>query len=496
MTWNNASIKKYNAILIIIFSFLVFILNFLPTLEIGFYQDDFKSFLEPVQRANGDFSKLLFTDVLGAGLRPLGFLDRIIFWELFGENHVAHRVYLGLIHLTYGILIYKTTKLLTRNTLTSLFSVLFYFSMIFTRQTIYSSVAMTLVDVSIFLSIYLTLRFALNNSLSYKKVGVLFILYIFALLHKENGISTFPCIVLIYLYDYEKIFKDRKVQVHLFGMLLITIAYLVFYFHSTSQLEIDKRTIQSTTVTWYSTKNFLFGTIQSFFAPFINMFKILRVWFDVSTWTSIVATSGVLAISAVIILKNLIKDYGLKKIFAVSIWVYVIIASLLLPYILNNYFEPRMMVVSFAVGMVMWSIAFALTYKEANSSIEKGLLILTLLILTIPSVGRSVQYYIQDELSVSNQLRKLVNESDLKEGDIVCIEGFGNKVLMRSGNAKGLVRYETQNRVKVTECENLEHDVELDTSSGHYPNIHILKAERINDSISFTLTPYQFTNHY
>ena len=474
---------------------LIFIFNFLPTLEIGFYQDDFKSFLEPVQRANGEISNLLFKDVLGAGVRPLLFLDRFIFWEIFGENYIAHRIYLGLVHLLYGLLVYKLVKLLIKDHLLSLLASLFYFSMVFTRQTIYSSVAMNPADLGVFLSIYLTLNYYFKGNLTYNKIWFLFFIYIFSLLYKENGIATFPCVLLIYLYDYKIIFKDRKTQVHLLGMFLITIAYLAFYYFSTSQLEIDKRTLQSTTLTWYSTKNFLFGTVQSFFAPFINMFKILRVWFDVSTGPSIIATSGALAISSVVILKNFIKEYGLKRIIVVSIWVYAIIASLLVPYILNSYFEERMMVVSFAIGMIMWSIAFALTYKKAHSSIEKGILVLTLLILTIPSVGRGVQYYIHDELSVSNRLRKLVNKSDLKEGDIVCIEGFGNEVLMRNGNALGLVRYETQNKVKVTECENLEHDVELDTSSGQYPNIHILKAERINDSISFTLTPYQLAGH-
>lgn len=146
--------------------FLVFLLNFLPTLEIGFYQDDFKSFLEPVQRANGKISELLFHNVLDAGVRPLMFLDRFIFWELFGENYIAHRIYLGFIHLLYGLLIYKLVKLFIKDNFLSLLSLVFYFSMIFTRQTIYSSVAMNPADLGVFFSIYLTISYYVKNSLN------------------------------------------------------------------------------------------------------------------------------------------------------------------------------------------------------------------------------------------------------------------------------------------------------------------------------------------
>jgi hypothetical protein len=63
----------------------------------------------------------------------------------------------------------------------------------------------------------------------------------------------------------------------------------------------------------------------------------------------------------------------------------------------------------------------------------------------------------------------------------LCIEGFGNEVLLRNGNAKGLVRYDTKNRVTVTECDNL-------SDSADYSKLFFLKAERLKNSTVLTLS--------
>lgn len=149
------------------------------------------------------------------------------------------------------------------------------------------------------------------------------------------------------------------------------------------------------------------------------------------------------------------------------------------------------MVVTFALGMVLWSIAFIISYRQTQSIVVKGIILFLLAIMILPSVGLSVQGYIKDELLASNELRKLIRDSDIGIGDEICVEGFGSEVLLRTGNVKGLVLYETKNLVTVTEC--YKEGVYL---SSNQDNTYILKPSKENDSSFFVLAPIHLNNNH
>ena len=448
---------------------LVFLLNFLPTLNIGFYQDDFKSFLEPVQRADGQIFELLFKNTLGAGFRPLLFFDRIVFWEIFGENYVAHRIYLGIIHLLYGLLIYKVVALFVKDRFLSMLSVLFYFGMIFTRQTIYSSVAMNPADFFILFVFFVTVKSFIKGELSRINISMILFLYLLALLWKENGITILPMVFLIYFFDYKIIFKNKNVQFLLLGLLLLTGIYLYAYFYAISSMDINKRTISSSSLSLKPVFYVLNGSIQSFFAPFINLYRTLRIFYGASTIIAALSAGSLLLISLILGIRLLFG--GRSKVTAglkFALFFSLIILVILLPYVLNEYFENRMMVVSFALGVAFWSVILLKSVTQSKSRWAKWAIYSYSLLLIVPSIGLPITDERMKEYHSANQLRKLLKAEKFQSGEILCVNGFGNEVNMRTGNIKGLVKYETQNQIMVGECENIDSIITSHSHTSYY----------------------------
>ena len=123
----------YQKILALTAIIAVFIINVYPAFEIGFYQDDYKSYLDIAQFLNGDPFEALRNSQLKAGFRPFAWFERVAFYEVFGENVFASRVYLSLIHLLYGLILLLIVRLYDKSFFTNVFVVFFYFFMVFIR---------------------------------------------------------------------------------------------------------------------------------------------------------------------------------------------------------------------------------------------------------------------------------------------------------------------------------------------------------------------------
>jgi len=455
---SKGNVKIYYLLLTL--TVIVLIANVLPTFYIGFYQDDFKSFLDPVQFADGDFSKLLFTNGLGAGYRPLAAWDRIIFFELFGENYIAHRLYLVLIHVLYGLILFRIIRLFSVDRSVAIFSVFFYFSMVFTRQTIYSSVALSYSDFAIMIFIYLLLRAFRLKAMTYPLVISLWLIFVFGLLNRENSISLLPIAFIIVFAHWATIANKKIILTFLSGMIVISAGYFIIYFQKTA--EIAQRTIGSSELSTSGVKNVLFGTFTSVMAPFQNLYYVLRGLYNVDKVTSIVALTTVFVLALVLIVRVyrfLRVKVSVKRLNTFFFFLVAICFSLLAPYVLNGYFEARMMVITFAFGAAIWGVfigSLIIGFIDRLGKTNRYLAILLASLFVIPSIGAPISKEIKEEYQASIELRELTDSLVFEGYDTILIANFDKEdSILRSGNAKGIIRYVSKRKAKISTVHEL-----------------------------------------
>ena len=98
MTDHNASsdkgaiwISPVTAIFLV--AIALFVVNVLPVFSVGYYQDDYKGYLDPVQQWGGNYWQAMQQNGAAHGFRPLLYVFRLFLWNLFGgENIFLHRL--------------------------------------------------------------------------------------------------------------------------------------------------------------------------------------------------------------------------------------------------------------------------------------------------------------------------------------------------------------------------------------------------------------------
>jgi hypothetical protein len=452
---NNYILKSHYAL--IVFSVILLILNVLPAFKIGFYQDDYKGFLNLVADNKWNFKKFVFANPLDTGFRPLACIDRIIFFNIFGENPIAHRFYLLIIHGLILILVYRISLLLTNNKNQAAFSLFIYAGCNFTLQTMYSSVAINWADIAILIIIHEILQSNNNPKIGVGKILWILLLQIIALGNRENGIIILPVVLIVMHYLDWKILSSKSLSI-LIPLSVITVGYFIVYYWST--LSISNRTIGHSTLQISSIKMVLNGIIQSINAPLVNAYRSLRLYYGFTPTVSL----GLLIVSVTLILIPLVKilKSTQEKIkwnpFITNLKYLTILCCVLLsPYILNSYFEPRMMLVSFAIGSIFWSCYVYWVIKSSFTSILKYTTILGYGFLLLPFISLSVPPSIENEYQVSRKLVEIIDSLTVEKISTVGLYGFNGKVgYLRSGNAKGIVEYKSAKTINVVYLKSIE----------------------------------------
>ena len=260
-------------------------------------------------------------------------------------------------------------------------------------------------DPILLIVVYLSLFIIKKERFNYYWIGVFGLLFILGSGLKEIGIVICALVPFIFIIHRKEV--PRKFFLIL-CILLIILAGLYLYIYTIQTADIERNTIHGSKLKFQNIVNTVVGIIQSSLAPFTNLYKVLRT--D-ATWSKPIAlliTILPILLFGIIVLtqkgKIFLKD-NFKKILLSFLSIIIINSIILAPYILNNYFEPRMMVVTFALGMLFWGYWLAkllqlISFQKFDLSY---LSIGIVLILVGFSVGAPISQDIKDTNYVKNR---------------------------------------------------------------------------------------------
>ena len=282
---------------------------------------------------------------------------------------------------------------------------------------------------------------------------------------------VFGIVPFIFILNFKKV--PKKYFLTLFGVLLIiTIAYFSIYFQQTAHIE--RNTIQGSQLSINNIKNVIIGIIQSSLAPFANLYKILRT--D-SSWSKpmalFICIIPIIVFGLITISKKgqeFIKT-NFRNVILSFLGLIFINGMLLAPYILNDYFEPRMMVVTFALGSLFWAYWLAkLLQLISFQKFELSYLSIGIVLIFVGfSIGAPISNDIKHQYAYAQKMVKIAQDFDNRGIDKVRLIHFPSRgSYLRGGNAKGIFDYISKRRIQV---DDLEEIVLEDLPKVDYPTI-------------------------
>jgi len=449
------------------FILVFYFFSIYPALSIGFYQDDYYHYLFLGKYWDGNASLALSQDQIILGYRPLWQLQRMYFYELFGDNFKAIRLFLISFNLLYGLMLYGILRLLKYNHTIPLFSLLLYFSSNICREHIYRVSVFSLSD---FLTIFIIFTFFLGlyNKISSKKFFfILIIINGINVFIKESGISSILNTFLL-LFIFKKDMSNRK----FFSIICSHIFLLIVYFFnyiSYSNTLLDSG--QNISIIKFSVENaqhqmlqIIKGLILSIFSPMSSAYLSLRSM-DVD-FIFIVFVIGILFI---IVFKMILDFYSiirlqgrtlLKKFWLLCIVCIFLMAINLSPHIFGRWFENRMLITTNIIGVFIWSIFFGTVfnfYVKENNKVMKFVSLYTVLLLCMISSLHPIPKKVFDQINTGQELIKIIEQSELREEPGVNLIGFPSKGSnLRVRNAIGLARYYSKSNYDVKHFESVE----------------------------------------
>jgi len=153
--------------------------------------------------------------------------------------------------------------------------------------------------------------------------------------------------------------------------------------------------------------------------------------------------------------KSLVSFWHNQKHYIVKSFIVLVVLNtiILSPYVLNNYFEARMMVVTFALGMAFWGYwlgKLLIEFGILNKLRSVGVLGIAIGFLVVFSVGSPVPVSIRKSYLVTQELISItqeLNSLNYKKIGIVNFPSAGG--LLRNGNAKGVIRYISNREIEI-----------------------------------------------
>jgi len=436
---------------------VLFTVNILPILQVSFYQDDY-NLLDCLQAWDKDFTKAIAQDGFHQGFRPLHFAQKLVLWNLFKDNSMLYHAFLIGIHFLFGLILFKGTLIFCNSKLHASIVVLLYFSSTVTNQTVYSWGGFFFVDIISIFIIYLLIKWkdsGINNYLYY-----IFILSGIAVFTKESGISIVIIVILFSLYFIKHIGKINAFKVISLELILI-LFYAIMHLNYAHAIGGKKDFVDFLFFSKSQIIGVIKGIIISSFSPFTSIYLSLRKTGFATSYSII--TTAILTLSFFWILlasysydkKKIIEN--LKKRVPLGAGVLILIIILLLPHLPGKWFELRMLVVTFALGMFLWGILLADAVSNITNiqhKLQKTIVIFICLIAAF-GAGTPLSRNTEGQEEAARILTQIVKEAELRNITTLFLSDFPTQgSYFRIINARGLVRYVSNRKIKVTAITN------------------------------------------
>ena len=428
------------------------VINVLPSFGVGFYQDDFRT-LDCFRDWGWNLWRAIRQDCIPVGFRPLWFLQRLVVWNLVGERVLVHRLILALVHLGFGWMLARGTRLLGGSRLHAAVVVLLYFGSTLTRQTIYSYVAFVPSDI-LSLGALLVMLAGVKGGWSPRKLGLwTLVVAAMAVFSKESGIAASGGVLLLTVCLWKKLTTRHRVWLFAAHILLIIVymgIYLAVAPANTLALTDESLSIEQAF-------RILRGIVLSLAGPFYTgIYLPLR-----GSGINMLA-AAVIALLAIAWFLWMAYGRDLKRVLGalrarlpLGIVVALLVVVFLAPYLPGRWFEYRMMVSTFALGMLFWGMivgdalqAWIASYKDDQRRVMWGVAFVVILaaLAAEPSLPESLPV----KERTAERLREVVREAEARDIKDMCLVGFPTSgSFLRLGNARGVVGYESKRQMSV-----------------------------------------------
>lgn len=429
---------------------VLFLVNLLPLFDIGFHQDDFRHFWI-LTTWDWDVTKALRQEGIEQGFRPLLYTFRLVRWNLFGESVVAHRTIQAAAHLLVGLTLARIAWLLGRDALYGAVAAFLFFASILTRATIYSFVALNLADLLILITYVLVLEGVARNWRAYRLGLATVAVALVALFTKENGVAAPAGAILLAFFFWKRL--GTRTALVLSGAHALSLAlYGAVYVQVAAQRYLGLEQAAFSLSQGIAVGK---GAIFSLSGPVAAVYLSLRKY-----GYTVPATAAVTAVAALGIGWLLLRGHGgvpgvirsVRRRFRTFLLLSLLILGNLAPYLMGRWFENRMLVPAFGLGIVLWSLVLAdalRRWRRREARLSATAALAPVLLLGALSAGSPVEG-VDGELEMAEAMRRTVRQAEADGYRTFCLVEFPSQGSdMRVGNAWGLVNYVTGGDVKV-----------------------------------------------
>ena len=431
------------------------VINILPCLAVGFYQDDFK-YLDLLQDWGWNVWRAIQQAGLSQGFRPLTFLQRLLIWNLVGERPLIHRLILALVHLGFARVLVRGARLLGGSRLHAAVVVVLYFGSTVTRPTIYSYVAFTPSDI-LSLGALLVMLTGVNAGWSPRKLSLWTVaVAAMAALSKENGIAASGGVLLLAVFLWNRLTTRHRVWL-IAAHVLLLFAYIGSYLAVSSG---RTTTLAGSSLTTTQAFYVFRGIIVSLGAPFSAIYLSMRSYGLGVSPAVIIALLAALSVAWFLWAaheRDVRQVIGaLRARLGLGMVVTLLVVGFLIPYLPGRWFENRMLVSTFAIGALFWGVVLGDALQAWASAAHKGRQrrlmwgVGIVVILAALAAGSPLSQGVTGQEQTAERLREIVRESQMRGVEEICLVGFPTKgSFLRLGNARGLVGYESKRRILV-----------------------------------------------
>lgn len=478
LTAEDAEDRRSNELAWVILAVAVgcLLINVIPTITVGFYNDDFRM-MNLFQEWGGNFWRALQQDGTTWGFRPLLHVQRLAVWNLLGDHPVYHRLILALVHIGFGWILYRAARILGGSSLHGAVVVFLYFASQVTLSTVFRYVAFSPSNILSLGALLVMLIGVKGNWPATKLVFWTILLAALAAFSKEDGIAAASGVLLLTVFLWNRLDLRQRTWIMASHALLI-IVYLSIYLSlspgitssmSDGPLTIDPamitKSLDHTTLTNDQAVAVFKGLVISAGAPFSAIYLSLRAHGIIPLAAALVAIFSLFTVIWLIWVGHGsdIKQVGaaLRNRLLLGVAVGLLMLGFLGLYLSNNWFEPRMIVSTFAMGILLWGIVIADALQglisRSNQTVRPRLMygIGVVLILGLLAVGGPiVDGNLRVQLSTAESMRTLVRQAEARGLRHICLIDFrksdGDQAsALRIGNAHHLVGYESRRTISV-----------------------------------------------
>lgn len=435
-----------------------FLVNIVPCFTVDFYQDDFRHFWI-LSGWGWDLGAALRQEGIEQGFRPLLYAFRLVRWNLFGESVVVQRSIQVGVYLLIAMALARIAWRLGGSRFHGAVALLFFLSAVLTRPTIYSFVAINLADLFILATYLLLLEGAARGWATWRLVTWTVLVAALALFVKENGVAAPTGAALLALWSRNRLGSGTSVRLIGAHAALLAVYGAVYWVVASARYMGLEGAEPTMSVVVGASKGFAF----SLAGPIAAVYLSLRDYGWSVVATVIVALAVSLALGWIWWKAHRGREGIVEKVrrraslLAVLV---ILIGANLAPYLVGGWFENRMLVPAFGLGVVLWSIILGDALEAWDQLVareRKAAWIPVSIIVLAGALSAGSPLPTRSQERMAQEMRAVVLSARERGIESFCLVGFPSRGSdMRIANARGLVGYVAGSEVRVSSADAVE----------------------------------------